>query len=521
MDEKFLENLENIAGNVEYLIEFLEEREKNKDTGNGINTIDAVQTSFDKNNSLLSDIKKATIKNTEVLTGYMQRLDDVDEILNTDLEMENFNLMLNEMISKIDELKLSLDNLGVNYELTLNDEALEEIREKLQDGLTIDISPDSLDEISTFKATIEDLQNNISEFQNINNIADFSQWTNDIADVRDALESLREVNLDNIDLSVLDSENIDKILENLSNLKDSVTNIDIQTNLEEIEQSLDKIKNIDITSNLESIKEELSNIDDLKIDIDVDEKSISDKIGDLNIGVDIDEQNISNQIDDILSSLKTESIVEIDFKMKENITERLNELQTEITNFINDIPPLLIDTEISVKTDRDLIIENLESELNNADITISPNIDLTSEIERLNNEGVDFNIKPNIEVDESNIRVKDDSPNIKQTVVSDDKTDELLMMMQKNNELLAGLADSINKSMKNDVEAETVTGGAKVSVIDETTSIAKVNPTMQQTESEELRVLKSILGVMQSMSVTNQKLLIEQLKSKFSGDINI
>jgi hypothetical protein len=139
----------------------------------------------------------------------------------------------------------------------------------------------------------------------------------------------------------------------------------------------------------------------------------------------------------------------------------------------------------------------------------------------LNNEGVDFNIKPNIEVDESNIRVKDDSPNIKQTVVSDDKTDELLMMMQKNNELLAGLADSINKSMKNDVEAETVTGGAKVSVIDETTSIAKVNPTMQQTESEELRVLKSILGVMQSMSVTNQKLLIEQLKSKFSGDINI
>jgi hypothetical protein len=121
---------------------------------------------------------------------------------------------------------------------------------------------------------------------------------------------------------------------------------------------LDKIKNIDITSNLESIKEELSNIDDLKIDIDVDEKSISDKIGDLNIGVDIDEQNISNQIDDILSSLKTESIVEIDFKMKENITERLNELQTEITNFINDIPPLLIDTEISVKTDRDFIIEN-------------------------------------------------------------------------------------------------------------------------------------------------------------------
>lgn len=518
MDEKFLESIENIAGNVEYLIKFLEKKSNKDDDKNSINSLDVIENNFSSYNTILNDIKNATVKNGEVLTGYMQKLDDIDGALNDDFEVENMNLMLNEMISKIDELKVGLENLGVDYEMSIDNETIDEIREKLENGLTLDISVDSINEINNFKDSIQNLQSNIDEFQNMNNLIDFSKWISDIKNVKESLESLKDVDLENIDLNVLGSENIDQIINNLTSLKDSVGDLEVQNNLNEIEESLEKIKNIDIKTNLESIKDELENINDISIKADIE---IPEESKDVDLNMVFNDDNVISQIDQILETLKSDFIVDLEIRIKDDVSDRLNELEAEINNFINDIPALVLNTDIDIKTEKDLILESLETELNGADVTITPDIDLTSEIDRINEDGIDLNLNPNIEIDESNIGIEDNSPNIKYDNNSNDKMDKLLDAIEKNNEMLNNLTKIVNDKLSIESETETVSGDTEVSVIDESNSIAKVNPIIQETETEELKVLKNILSVMQNLSSTNSKLLIEQLKSKFSGDINI
>jgi len=515
MDEKLIENIEKIAGNVDDLLYYLEQKE-NKNDNIDIEFVDTLNSNFSTYNKLLTDIKISSEKHTQLLTGYLERLDNIEEEnvdidldlknnenLNNDIELENFTISINELLSKFDDLKNVLENLNIEYDLNIDDDKINNLKRQLETGLIIDINVNDLEVLQSFKNSLVDLENNFNFLEDITNIIDFSDWLVDIENIKNVLMSISEMSFDNINLNILNIDNINEILDKIDKLKNIEISLDIKNNIEDIETSLTNIKNIDIQNNIDLIKDKIDNLNN----IELVEINFND--------------NFKNNIENIISELNNISTIDIDLKLKENIYEKFSNIQTELTNFVSTLPPLMINTEIDIKTDNELFIENLEDQLDNVNITITPNIDLSDEIERLNNEIIDIKLNPNIEIDSSNISIVDNTPNI-QTGIYNDTNEKMLLLMEQNNMILQTLNEQMGLFMKKESKVETIDNISNIDVISDTTSIAKVSPKkLIDNESQEIRLLKDILSTMQNMSSINQKLLIEQIKSKFKDDLNL
>ena len=531
MDEKYIENIDNLAANVEDLIAYLEEAEdrKNQDIGSDVDlaSFDSVQTEFSEFNKLLNGIKEVNINTNQTLSAYLQKIDDIEvkkeggeediEEIDTntngfDIELETFNTNLTELLDNFESVKNILQDIGIEYDLNINEESINELKEKLNSELVLDLNIENDGELDNLKQTVEDITEKLNTLS-INDNMDLSTWIEDLNLIKENLESISNLELDNINFDIFADDNIDDVLSKIESIKNIETDIDISADLENIDLLLNKIKDIDV--------EELKTID-LEVNIkDVEElESI-----DLEVNVkDIDIDQIKSDIDTTLEELNNISYVDLDIKLKDNIGERLTEIQTELDNFVSELPPLVIASDISFKTEADQILEDIENQIDDVDITIKPNIDLSDQIEQLENNPLELDIQPNIEIDTSQIeKVMANIPNIdSKNIESLEKQDLIIQALQNNNEILQQMTDNISGLVSPADPVGTVTGESGIDLENKDTSIATVNPSEPDAGlSEEGKIMKQLLEGMKALVSINEGMRMEMLKSNFNSKLDI
>lgn len=524
MDEKYIENIDNLAANVEDLIAYLEEVEQrkneDKDRDRDINlaSFESVQTEFSTFNKFLQDIKNENVKTNTTLSAYLQKVEDLDTkdidpiddkesienidninpVNNFDIELESFNNNLLEMLDKFENIKESIEQLGIEYDLNISEESILEIREKLNNNLVLDLSIDNVDDLNNLSETISDISSSVESLNFIDIGVDFSTWVDDLNLIKENLESISELDLENINFDVFADDNIDQILEKIETLKDVQIEVDVKTDLDNIDLLLNKIKEIDL--------ERLRNLD------------IMVGVGDLNI------DDIKDDIENTLEGLNDISYIEIDLKLKDDIQNRLSEIQTQLDEFVSQLPPLVITSEVGFKTEADQILEDLEDQIADVDITIKPNIDLSEQIEQLNEDGIGLDIESNIVIDTSEIqKIMDNMPTVQESnSESLEKQDLIIQSLQNNNEILQSLNDNIVNILNPVSNVETVTGDSGVGVVDETTTVATVSPKDKDDGlSEEAKLLKQVADGIGLLIKTNDGLRLEMLKSTFNNKLDI
>lgn len=549
MDDKYIENIDNLAANVDDLISYLEQAEENRNKTKTNDDVDlasfeTVQTEFSTFNRLLQDIKDVNTDTNKTLNAYLQKVDDInitpvediepienienvenkpvedieplenvnnvenkpvedinplENVNNFDIELETFNNNLSELIDKFENIKTTFQDIGIDYDLNISDENIKEIKDKLNQNLVLDITIDNADQLDSLKQTIEDISQSLDGFSIETNF-EFTDWVEDINLIKENLKSISELDFGNINFEILADDNIDEIVEKLESIKNIQTNVDVTADIESIDLLLNKIKEID----LEEIK---------SIDLDV-------KVNDIDIDID----KIKESIDSTLEDLNNISYVDIDLKLKDNIEDRLSEIQTELNEFVTELPPLVITSEVSFKTDADQFLEDIESRIGDVDITIKPNLDLSDQIEQLQNKDLDLDIHSNIEIDTSSIeKVLANMPNIN-TDNSEalEKQDMIIETLQNNNELMGQLVQNITTALNPTKEINTVGGETPVGVVNEDNSVASVKPTdSEEGISEEAKILKQIAEGMSKLIKTNDGLRLEMLKSTFNSKLDI
>lgn len=508
MDDKYLENIDNLAGNVEDLLSYLTEAEerKNDDTNDvDVASFETVQTEFSTFNKLLLDIKTEQVKSNDIMSAYLQKNEDIDSdgdveteetpqdniddnIQNTnsnfDVELETFNNNLVQIINKFEEIKTNFETLNIDYDFNVSEESIEELKKRLDSDLAIDINinEDALNAIT-------EIEEKLSVFGGIN--FDTNSFVSDIELVRTNLEFVSNMEFDNLNFNAISDGNIDELIEKINKLKgleDINLDLNLDNDITEIETILNKIKDIDFT-NLE-----------------------------LNI------QNINEDINKIVSELGEVSTVELSVKINDNISEQLSDMETKINEFVSELPPISIDSEINVNTETEQIIEDIEQELDNFDLTLKPNIDLSEQIEQLNNDGLELDLDSNIEIDTKNIeKIVSGLPTTNTENINDsDKQDIIIENLVASNTILKDLSTNIEKMLSTTEDVKVVTGESGVEVSGEVNSVGSIGPKEEETPvSEESKLLKELVQGMALLIQTNEGLRLEMVKKGFNTSIGI
>lgn len=390
MDKEINKNIGNLLNSVEYLIEFLEKQQIDKDNSKeNLSSLEISQDikgfekylkSIENNTSQLKGINQSLnsfFSNLDTLTPKIEENEDFQS--NLDLEQRQFIEIQNDiksLVSKIDDLTNSLDNIGVSLDIDINPQNLELIKEKLAE---IDFEP----EIS------------------------FDHVLDQIDLVKENLDSLQNYKFENVDFKILDTDNIENLINDLDKLK----NIPIAFKAEDL-TTLTQVQGV-----LTQIQElDLSNIDNLS------------NLGDLISIKDIDLTSISKVMDQ-MGELKG----------------KIENVKKEIVTLQDSFLQLDLNPNLEFNIDSTKIRADFQNELNTLDVTIKPNIDLT-ELDKMIEKEYTVSVKPILKINDAdlNYRVEPLSTvNVKENEKNVDN--RLIEQFQDNTKVLQNLVSILSK----------------------------------------------------------------------------
>ena len=549
MDKEIEEGFNRLNGNVEELMEYLMNKDEPKQELDS-SLLNDMSKDFRNVNNILKSIENININTNNTLNTMLQKMEAIDdeeleevEPIQSNIELDSFMQNFDTLSDNINDLKAVLSNIGLNINLDLETNGIEEIKNELKNSLFVDFDTDIITEkISLIKDTIENLQDNnqIDILLNINKIEDVQD---DINNLKLKLDSISNIDLNfdvnNLDLNFdvnkldLNFDNINEysnILDNISEKIKGIDNIDIKINIEEnidsineklqglkINDNLDisfKINNMnDIEDNISSLKENINsltniedlnfdklqdNLDGLKIDnLESIKNNINQQLNDIKINIDnIDDIKLKNLFDSI-----TFDNIKDDLSNLNQVIESVNELSNinifdglnniDISDFKNNISEVVdMLSDIKIKPELVDIPDNI-----NIDLKINPYI-----------EDIDLpTIKTKIEIDTEDISNNFNISNSNQNEKNETNA-QILNQLMINNDILKGIMGSMNNN-------QTINQN---NTNNETNIVAKAET---GTESDQqMDNMSMLVTSVNEMVESNRKIYKELLKSRFGKD---
>ncbi len=212
MDEEILKNLENISDNLEYLIQYLQEKEETKQ-GNNTETslLDVISNDFTSFNNYLKSIDSNIQVSNQKMSAYLDSVTTLDNTdINSNPELEQFNQSIVNLIAKLDELKNNLTSVNANLNLNVDTSQIDSIKEKLNSEFILNLN------ISDIDTTIDEINQKLQSLNNIPIDLNFGDSITDLNMLVTELSNLKDLNLDKLNLDNINTENIQKIITDLS-----------------------------------------------------------------------------------------------------------------------------------------------------------------------------------------------------------------------------------------------------------------------------------------------------------------
>ena len=514
-NDKILKSLENISDNLEYLIDFFQTKEETKKDNYSINALETLSSDFSSFNILLKSIDSNIKTSTQKMSAYLDSLSPIEgKGWSDNPEMEQFNLNLNNLIVKLDDLKNSIGDINTNLNITIDTTQIDNIKEKLQSDFNVQLDivnidavinetieklkifqnipisiniGDSLDKLNTLQTElgkIKELSNTEINFKDLEDIKinlDFGNSLENLNSIITELNTLHDFKLDKINLDFVNTENIQKIISDLSQLE-SISSV----NLDGLKNSLIQIQELDFSNLIKELSEPL------KISID---------------------NNIINQIDTITSEFDKIKNIEVEINFNVDLTTKIDELKSELLTISETLKnSIVIEPIIDLKINGD-DIDKIREEFQNIEVTFNIDNNFFDKIktELLDNE-FDIILNPVINTKDINIDKREEE---QLKIIKEEKTiyndDKMLSYMEDNNRLLKQLLSAINnKESKTDtihITPETVNNKSIVNV----TPNENVNTGMD---------LSELIPILNDIADNTKGMLKQQTLGKFKDNID-
>ena len=527
MSKEIVEGLENLSGNVEYIIDWLENSNSEQKTVDA-SSIDFINNEINSFSGYLKNIDSNIESLTNSFSGILDGI-PTEEVLNDTPEITQFNQSMLEMIAKIDELKSSLDNLSVDLNIGVNQDELTRIQEELQSSLDVKFDASYIEEF------VNNINTILTDINNIDLDLNIDESIQNIETLKTNLDSLNNLEFDKINLDVFKSENIDKVITDLESLNNLNVDLNIDTNLDDIIEGLQSVKDFNLNDlNLGTLSE-LSKLENLNVLTDLNNLDLTEltnlenlnleslselsKLENLdlsnlenldlsNFSVALDVTDVLTDLDSITDKLSNIESFELELNIKDNTTAIIDKLKTDISDISNSFSELKVSANVDILPSTESI-DNLQTELDNQNLEITPKIDITSQIEDLNNKEFDININPIVDLEDVNIETNlSELDSIKPDNTKEQEQAILVSYLDKNNKVLSDLAEAIkgmntqtenssNEPLK--VEAEKVEEGSETSIINveapkqaPTNDISSIAPLLQQLVQTNIMIMKKL-----------------------------
>jgi hypothetical protein len=531
MSKEVVDGLENVTERLEYIIDWLEEN-KTESKSVDTNSVDFISSEINSFSGYFKDIdSKLSVLNNN-FSGFLDNI-STDETLNDTPEVTQFNQSILDMITSINELKSSLDNLSMDFNVGINSDELSRIQEELGNNLNIKLDSTTIDEF------INSINTSLDEISTVKVDLNIDKSLQNIQELKENLTSLNDFSLGSVDLEVFKSENIDSIIEdlealnsleidlniddvvgNINELNDLDVNIEAESNINDVINSLKEIKELDLSNlslgelneltKLESIDisslSELSNLDFSNLDIDISK-----------LDLDIDLTNILSDLDLLTDSLDDIGTYELELNIKDNASEIIDKLKLDVENLTEGFSDLDINVDVDVLPSTESI-GNLQDKLDKQELSITPMID-SSQIESLISDKFEININP-IEFEgvgdiETNLNTLESI----NTIPKNENENELLITyLTENNKVLTELTKAITdmNSIKDESNTPITVQAEKVVGSKENNSMVSVN----SPDKKEDNVLSEITPVLQQLVKTNLMIMKKMSKIGFNTDMD-
>jgi hypothetical protein len=508
MDEEILKNLENISDNLEYLIQYLQDKEESKQTNtNDTAALDVISNDFASFNNYLKSIDTSIQLSNQKMSAY---LDSISTLENTEVndnpEIEQFNQSINNLIAKLDDLKNNLGTANVDLNLNIDTTQIDVIKDKLNSEFVLNFNVADID------STIDEINQKLETLNNVPININLGDSLTNLDTLVTELNNLKDLKLDNLNLDIVNPENIQKVIDELSKLESFST-----LNFDSLKESLQEIQKI----NLDNI-----DIDKLTELSEINNKTITDinlaeNLKTLNepIKIEIDSAGVANQINSINEEFKKIQSFKIDLDLNVDFTNQIDEIKTELTKTAEELKTsLVIEPQINYKVNPESL-ETIKNEFDNIELSLNPDTELFSKLKsELDNQV--FNVKVNPVLDSSPVIETRNETDFK--VIKDDaentSNDKLLSYMQENNKLLTNLVDALNNNNSSKKEV--------INVVPETVttqqSIVNVTPNTPLTSQENnSNDMSSVVSLLRELVDSNKAIVKKMTKSGFNTDIDI
>lgn len=507
MDEEILKNLENISDNLEYLIQYLQDKEESKQS-NTTDTaaLDVISNDFTSFNNYLKSIDTGIQLSNQKMSAYLDSITTLEGTeVNDNPEIEQFNQSINNLIAKLDDLKNNLGTVNTDLNLNIDTTQIDVIKEKLNSDFVLNFNVADID------STIDEINQKLQSLNNTPININLGDSLTNLDTLVTELNNLKDLNLDNLNLDIINPENIQKVIDELSKLESFST-----LNFDSLKDSLQEIQKI----NLDNI-----DIDKLTKLSDINNKTITDinlaeNLKTLNepIKIEIDSTGVANQINAINEEFKKIQSFKIDLDLNIDFSNQIDEIKTELSKTAEELKTsLVIEPQINYKVNPESL-ETIKNDFNNIELTLNPDTELFSKLKaELDNQV--FNVKVNPVLDSSPVIETRNETDFK--VIKDDventSNDKLLSYMQENNKLLTNLVDALNNNTAKkeviNVVPETVTTQQ---------SIVNVTPDTAVTSQENNgNDMSSVVSLLKELVDSNKAIVKKMTKSGFNTDIDL
>lgn len=474
MSKEIIDGLEHLSDSVDTIIDWLQNNEKQVDTTN----VDYISNEL---NSFTSYLKDIDVKLGNIDTKINAYLDSVpNEPINDNPENEQFNQSLITLLSKIDELKINMDNINANVNIDINTDDITKIKEELSNiNVNVDTSF-----IGDFINTIDNAINNIQDIKLKVNL--------------DKIPNLDSLNLDlNIDTALERVNVLKNDLDNLNTTKE--VDLKLTDNISNVLKDLETIKDIDANvvfkSNIESIIENIKSLDlDLTINLPKFDKE--------NFTIDI--SSVLEGLDTYTSKLNSLKNIDLELNIKDNASIIIDKIKNDIDLVVSGYNDLKFNAFVDVLPNTENI-DSFKKDLEQ-EFIIKPIIDL-EQIEELMNTKFEINVetKPIIEktTEEKVTNLVSINP------IKEDNT--LIKYVEQNNNVLIELTNVL-KNMNTTIVNQKVET--------KTETVTNSNTIMNVEKDKPVNDLTYITDLLTQLVQTNSMIMKKMTKSGFNTDIN-
>lgn len=526
MDEEILKSLENISGNLEYLIDFFQQNQNSKKNEDNKNIFDGLTNDFTSFNTYLKSIDANTQISNQKMSAYLDSLPILEN--NTNIidnpEIEQFNQSILNLILKLDELKNSLGSISANLNLNLDISQIDSLKEKIQSDLMVNL------DISNLDTTINNINSKLETLNNIPVNLNFGNAMENVTILLSQLNEIKEMKFDNINLDIINPDNFQNIIVQLNELK-NISNID----LNDLKTSLLDISKIDLSNiKLESNDDleifiaqlnELKNISNLNLDSlknsiqEISNLNLSETLKGLSepIKLNIDTSDLFLKINSLNDEFKKIQTLKIELDFNVLFTDKIQSLKTELLKTTSELnSSLIIEPTIKYKIDNEEL-NNLKSNLNDIEININPDNELVNKIKsELDKTIFDIKVTPVFSANPV-IETKNE---VEYKFIKDDKIsndDKILISIEENNKLISELIKTIsktdiNKTEKIEIIPEVVTKQESI------VNVSTESPISNNTNNTDISVL---VALFKELLDVNKGMYKNMKKGNFNTDIDL